>query len=54
MDARLARVEQAVEAIAIEVERVGEGQRFLTKLLADPSSSHRDSSSSREPVITPH
>ncbi len=31
--ARLARVEQAVEAIAIEVERVSEGQRFITRAL---------------------
>jgi len=29
---RLARIEQAVDAIAIEVERVAESQRFLTKL----------------------
>lgn len=33
------RVEQGVEAIAIELERVGEGQRFLTKVLGEP---HRD------------
>jgi hypothetical protein len=32
-DQRLARVEQAVEAIAVEIERIGEGQRFVTKLL---------------------
>jgi hypothetical protein len=32
-DDRLARVEQAVEAIAIEIERVSEGQRYVTKLL---------------------
>lgn len=32
---RLQRLESAVEAIAIEVERVSEGQRFVTKLLAD-------------------
>mgnify|MGYP002778258743 CR=1 FL=1 len=32
---RLARVEQAVEAIAIEVERVSEGQRFVTRLLSE-------------------
>lgn len=32
-DQRLERVEQAVEAIAIEIERVSEGQRFVTKLL---------------------
>jgi uncharacterized protein (DUF849 family) len=35
-DQRLARVEQAVESIAIEVERISEGQRFVTKLLSDP------------------
>jgi hypothetical protein len=35
-DERLARVEQAVESIAIEMERIGEGQRFVTKLLNDP------------------
>src|ERR1700733_4191930 len=34
-DERLARVEQAVESIAIEIERVSEGQRFVTKLLND-------------------
>lgn len=32
---RLERVEQAVEAIALEVERVGEGQRFVTRLLSE-------------------
>jgi hypothetical protein len=37
-DQRLARVEQAVESIAIEVERISEGQRFVTKLLSDPKS----------------
>lgn len=34
---RLERIEQAVEAIAVEVERVSEGQRFVTKLLSDTS-----------------
>ncbi len=33
--ARLERIEQAVEAIAVEVERIGEGQRFMTKLFAE-------------------
>ena len=32
---RLARVEQAVEAVAVEIERIGESQRFLTKVLID-------------------
>ena len=34
---RLARIEQAVDAIAVEVERISEGQRFTTKLLAEKS-----------------
>ncbi|HVZ78899.1 MAG TPA: hypothetical protein VG818_13035 [Gemmatimonadaceae bacterium] len=32
---RIARIEQAVDAIAIEVERIAEGQRFTTRLLAE-------------------
>ena len=32
-DARLARLERAVDAIALEVERVSEAQRYVTKLL---------------------
>lgn len=32
---RLERIEQAVESIAVEVERISEGQRFTTKLLAE-------------------
>lgn len=35
MMARLERIEQAVDAISIEVERISEGQRFTTKLLAE-------------------
>jgi hypothetical protein len=34
-DDRLQRLEQAVDAIAVEVERISEGQRFLTKLQTD-------------------
>jgi hypothetical protein len=34
-DERLARVENAVESIAVEVERISEGQRYVTKLLHD-------------------
>lgn len=36
---RLDRIERAVESIALEVERVSEGQRFVTKLLAEKSPS---------------
>jgi hypothetical protein len=32
---RFQRMEQAIEAISIEVERIGEGQRFTTRLLSE-------------------
>jgi hypothetical protein len=31
---RLERIEQAVEAMAVEIERISEGQRFTTRLLS--------------------
>lgn len=34
-EGRLHRIEQAVESIAVEVERVSEGQRFVTSLLSE-------------------
>lgn len=34
-DERLQRMEQGMDAIAIEIERVSEGQRFVTRLLAE-------------------
>jgi hypothetical protein len=34
-DDRIERLQQAVDAIAVEVERVSEGQRFVTKLLSE-------------------
>ena len=34
-DSRLQRLETAVEAIAIEVERISEGQRFTVSLLSE-------------------
>ena len=40
---RLERIEQAIEAVAIEVERISEGQRFTTKLLSE----------AKNPVIAP-
>ena len=32
---RLMRIETAVESMAIEIERISEGQRFTTKLLSE-------------------
>lgn len=34
-DERMARLELAVESIAVEVERISEGQRFTTRLLTE-------------------
>jgi hypothetical protein len=39
IEARLARIEQAVEATAIEIERIAEAQRFTTRFLAEQRSS---------------
>jgi hypothetical protein len=54
---RLDRIEQAVEAIAIEVERVSEGQRYTTKAISDlrglPSNAAGWPSNAREPVPVP-
>lgn len=35
LDERLLRIEEAVDAMAIEMERMSESQRFTTKLLAE-------------------
>lgn len=43
---RLERVEQAVDAIAVEVERMSEGQRYVTRLLAE-----RAGAPAAEPVV---
>ena len=37
VSARLERMEQAIDSIAVEVERISEGQRFTTKLLSERS-----------------
>lgn len=50
-DARLSRLEQAVDAIAVEVERISEGQRFTTKLLSEQA--RQSSKLSRELTTTP-
>jgi hypothetical protein len=58
---RLQRIEQAIESIAIEVERIGEAQRFTTKVLSErqvePLAGHIPPAQTarREPgTITPH
>jgi hypothetical protein len=50
------RLEQAVEAIALEVERISEGQRFTTKLLAERRGATPEVEPRRapDPITTPH
>ena len=48
VSARLARMEQALDSIAVEVERISEGQRFTTKLLSE-----RAGASSQSPQRLP-
>lgn len=38
LEQRVQRIESAVEAIGLEIERIGEGQRFVTRLLTDRAS----------------
>ena len=44
---RLARLEQAIDVMAVEVERIAEGQRFLTRL-------HAERAPVQEPHVLPH
>jgi len=54
-DLRITRIEQAVESIALEMERVGEGQRFITKVLAERQIDvPRRVGADAGRVITPH
>jgi hypothetical protein len=50
---RLARMEQAIDATAVEVERISEAQRFTTKLLVDKGHQAINGESARK-VVTPH
>ena len=46
-------VEQALDAIAVEVERIGEGQRYLTKLLAERDARLGDGAGATRPPMPP-
>ena len=43
IEMRLVQLQQAVDDVAIEVERIGEGQRFATKLLTERGESGGES-----------
>ena len=50
---RLARMEQALDATAIEVERISEAQRFTTKLLVEKGH-QAPIENARARIVTPH
>jgi hypothetical protein len=54
--ARIDRLEQSMDAIAIEIERISEGQRFVTKILTErPAQSLQPPErSALRPSNTPH
>ena len=47
LTAQIERMEHAIDSIAIEVERISEGQRFTTKLLSE-----RSNGAAAEPATT--
>lgn len=51
---RLERIERAVDVTALEVERIGEGQRFLTRALGDRSPPDPARAESAGRIVTPH
>jgi hypothetical protein len=53
LQARLERIEQTVDVTAVEVERISEANRFMSKLLADRAGP-MGLASKQERVITPH
>ncbi|HEX2723395.1 MAG TPA: hypothetical protein VHM24_10780 [Gemmatimonadaceae bacterium] len=53
-DERLARLELAVESIAVEVERISEGQRFTTRLLSDVTQKSFPAPERPSRINTPH
>ena len=50
---RLARMEQAIDSIAIEIERVSEGQRFVTRLMSERQPVPLGSGQPAQPVSVP-
>src|SRR5438105_14230908 len=47
---RLLRLEQTVEATSLEVERIGEGQRFLTRLLTEGEAARAIGAGTAKPI----
>ena len=52
--AHLTRVEQSIDAIALEVERISEAQRFAARIAAEPRQSPAPAPQHSGRVTTPH
>lgn len=50
---RLERMEQAIDSIAIEIERVSEGQRFVTRLMSDRQNALGAAQQPAQPIAMP-
>ena len=50
---RLERMEQAIDSIAIEIERVSEGQRFVTRLMSDRQNALGAGQAPAQPIAIP-
>lgn len=50
---RLMRVEQTVESTAVEIERIGEGQRFMTRVMTEGTPMHTLPASAAKPEALP-
>ena len=48
----LTQIEQSIDAVAIEVERIGEGQRFMTRLFTEKGIAHPAGDRVAEPSET--
>lgn len=47
---RLTHLEQSVDAVAIEVERIGEGQRFITRFFTENGTPRAPGEGAAEPI----
>lgn len=47
---RLMHLEQSVDAVAVEVERIGEGQRFMTRLVTERGALAAPGDGAPEPI----
>ena len=54
LQARLAHLEQVAETTAVEGERLGDGQRFLTRAAGEAAGSARIAGAPAPQVLTPH